>query len=143
VAVCHRVMTWRIAAVVGGCDLWFCWYGFNPGRRCPRWGLSRARSGSRLKHDTGRGCGGRWWRSSFRHPRAHKWGQRVIRATGFLPDRRQSRVSVIGVLTFGAICIGAIAGASLILVSTCRIPAHRRTAIGRGPSTVCVEWGVR
>ncbi len=111
VVVCHRVAALTLAAL-GGVILWFGWYGFNPGSTLSAMdfeGIGRIATNTTLAACAGAIVGVAWV-----YPRSKKWDV-GISINGLLAGLVAITCPCYWVSPTGAIIIGAIAGAIVVL----------------------------
>jgi Amt family ammonium transporter len=99
-------------AVVGGLILWFGWYGFNPGSTLSAMdmgGIARVAANTTLA-----ACGGGLIAVIIGYAMNKKWDAGFI-TNGFLAGLVAITASCYWVSPFGAVCLGGIAGALVIL----------------------------
>jgi len=98
-------------AVVGGLILWFGWYGFNPGSTLSAMdmgGIARVAANTTLA-----ACAGGLVAVSIGYAMMKTWDASFI-TNGFLAGLVAITASCFWVTPFGAVCLGAVAGALVI-----------------------------
>src|SRR6476661_205952 len=99
-------------AAIGGVILWFGWYGFNPGSTLSA--LDSGGIGRVAANTTLAACAAGLTAMFLVYPRSRKWDTGIT-INGFLAGLVAITAPCYWVSPFGAICIGAIAAAIMVL----------------------------